>query len=407
VTVDRVSRSRPLDGIRILALEHLVALPFGTQLLADLGAEVIDVEPTWYRDDPGTRWRLRTGRHKRRIVVDFKHPRGQELIQGLAQRVDAFVENYRPGVADSYNLGYRTLHEINPRLVYLSVSGFGHDDFLPSPFRDLPAYGTIGEAIGGVTTEIYGGVMPDNLTTMALGDITTSLFAMVGLLSALRDRHTTGQGQYVDVCMADSLLALNERPLLEHTGYGSGGPTREGFYFAGTFSAGAGHVMLVILQQQHWDLLRTFLDDPAWMNEPTLVAFDRPEIRRRAVDELLIPALEDWASDLTHVQASELLQRAGLAASPVLTPADILRSPHFAARQMLQTVVDERGVEMTLAGNPIKLSKDGHQATDASHGKPRIARPGEHTREILRAELGLTLDELDGLEAEKVIATST
>lgn len=393
---------RPLKGVRILSFEHLIALPFGMQILSDLGAEVTVIEPHWHRGDAGSRWRLRTGRFKRRIVVNLKDERGQALVHRMVKNFDVFAENYRPGVAKSYNLGYQTLRDMNPRLVYLSVSGFGQADFLPSPLEDLAAYGPIGEAMGGITDTIYGGVMTDSATgALALGDITTSLFATVGLLAALRHRDATGEGQYVDVAMADALLALNERAVVEHQRSGALKP--EGVFFKRTFNAEHGRVMLIILHEGHWEVLCKLLDHPEWKEDERLYAFDRPDVRDVAVEEMVVASLEHWASGLTHIEASEALQKVGLAAAPVLTPPDILTSPHFEARDMLRNVIDEFGSCVTVVGNPIKLSLDRDPDGSHSLAGSAIAPPGEHTFEYLASELDLTAKELEHLSDEGVI----
>lgn len=137
----RLDGRLPLHGVKVVAAELLVAMPFGTQLFADFGADVIDIEHVSFRDDPDTRWRLRSGRHKRRIAINLRDPRGQEIARSLAASADVFAENYRPGVIEKYGLGYTALSALNPKLVYASMSGFGHQDFLPSRCGTWPPTG--------------------------------------------------------------------------------------------------------------------------------------------------------------------------------------------------------------------------------------------------------------------------
>src|SRR5262249_33780609 len=154
------------------------------------------VEHADYRDDPDTRWRLRTGRHKRRIAVNLREPRGQDLVRALASKADAFAENFRPGVMDRYRLGYADLSALNQRLVYLSISGFGHQEVLPTPYKDMASYGPIAEAVSGVTASQGP---RQGAYTIAMGDVITTLFATIGLMVALRGRDRDGRGQYVDL----------------------------------------------------------------------------------------------------------------------------------------------------------------------------------------------------------------
>ena len=123
--------------MKIIACEQLVAIPFGTQILADLGADVIGIEHATYRADPDTRWRLRTGRNKRRIAINLREIEGQELVRRLAQRADVFAENFRPGILERYGLSYADLSKANPRLVYASMSGYGHRKILESPVSGI------------------------------------------------------------------------------------------------------------------------------------------------------------------------------------------------------------------------------------------------------------------------------
>jgi formyl-CoA transferase len=393
----------PLSGVRILAVEQLMAMPFGTQLLSDLGAEVIAVETVGYGGDAAVPWRERTGRHKRRIQVKLNDPRGQDLLRRLARRVDVFGENFRPGVLDRYQLGYAQLSELNERLIYASVSGFGHKDFLESPYSDLAAYGIIGEAMSGSIHAIrrFGG----QHTGIASGDITTSLFTTIGILAALRYRDLTGKGQYVDVCMTDSLFALAELPFVQHTlaedakaeGGASAPPPIS--YPYGTFPAADGEFTFMVLNDAHWQSFCKLLGHAEWPQDPELAD---PSTRKQAVERVIFPVLSAWAKPLTRAQVVEKFRAAGLAVAPINGPADILNDPHFTARRMIDTVIRPNGRPLRVPGNPIKLSAV-EAAKPATPAPVRLQAPGESTEAVLREELGLSDDDIATLLRDGIV----
>src|SRR5690606_6146768 len=212
----------PLDGVRVLALEQMQALPFATQLLARLGAEVIKVENPAGGDMgrsslpavPGPDGRpmgatfLRNNLAKRSVAIDLKHPRGRELVLELAGHVDVVAENFRSGTLDRLGLGWEDVAARHPSIVYLSVSCFGTG---PSPYEGWPAVDSHAEAMSGIYVGARRGDDPPVVAPVgALGDIGTALFATVGLLAALRHRDRTGEGQHVDVAMYDALVSLTD-----------------------------------------------------------------------------------------------------------------------------------------------------------------------------------------------------
>jgi CoA:oxalate CoA-transferase len=394
--------SLPLQGVRILAVEQLMALPFGTQILSDLGAEVVAVETVGYAGDDNVPWRERTGRHKRRIQVRLNDPRGQEILRRLAGRFDVFGENFRPGIMDKYQLGYSQLSTLNERLVYVSVSGFGHRDFLESPYSSLASYGNIGEAVGGTLHAVraWGG----EHTGVASGDITTTLFATIGILAALRHRDLTGKGQYVDVAMADSLFAMSEltfyRHMLECESQETGSKAPQGVsYPNGTFAAADGEFTMLILSDAHWQSFCKMLEHEEWLNDPEII---EPSMRKAAVETRVLPVLKAWSKALTRAAVVQRFRAAGLAAAPVNGPKDIAVDPHFAARHMIETIVRPNGKPIRVAGNPIKMSA-AESAREKNQAPIRIERPGESTRAVLGQELGLSDADLEALNRDGVV----
>jgi CoA:oxalate CoA-transferase len=214
--------SKPLDGIKVLSFEIQVAGPYCSMMLADQGADVIKVERPGSGDtarggapmvanadgDRQSGYFLRFNRNKRSLTLDLKDERGQQIFRELAAEVDVVVENFRPGLLDSLGLGYDDLKDANPGLVYATISGFGSMDGFTGPYSDRPAYDIVAQAMGGLmhTAGQAGG--PPTWLGVALGDIVSGMNAAHAILLALFQRTRTGQGQYIDVSMYDSMVAL-------------------------------------------------------------------------------------------------------------------------------------------------------------------------------------------------------
>jgi crotonobetainyl-CoA:carnitine CoA-transferase CaiB-like acyl-CoA transferase len=214
---------KPLDGVRVLAVEQMQALPFATQMLARLGAEVVKVEHPVHGEsgrgatpamlDPSGRkvgaTYLRNNFNKRSVGIDLKASEGRELFLSLVPRFDVVAENFKPGTMDRMGLGYDTISGRHPRVVYVSISGFGNIG--DSPYRDWPAYASVAEAMSGIYEYRSGSDRPPvTIPVGALGDISSALFGVIGVLAALRHRDRTGVGQYVDIAMYDAMIAMTD-----------------------------------------------------------------------------------------------------------------------------------------------------------------------------------------------------
>ena len=220
---DAVGAGKPLDGVRVLALEQMQALPYATQLLARLGAEVVKVENPSGGDlgrgsqpamtDPEGRsvgaTFLRNNLDKRSICIDLKSPAGRDLVLGLAPAFDVIAENSKAGAMARLGLGYADIAAVHPRAIYLSVSGFGNT--VPSPYDAWPAFAPIVEAMSGIYEFRRSGDDPPVVAPVgALGDIGSALYAVIGVLAALRHRDATGSGQHVDIAMLDAMVAMTD-----------------------------------------------------------------------------------------------------------------------------------------------------------------------------------------------------
>jgi crotonobetainyl-CoA:carnitine CoA-transferase CaiB-like acyl-CoA transferase len=398
---------KPLDGVRILAAEQMQALPFGTQLLARLGAEVVKVEqpgdgesgrgalpamtdPTGHR--AGATF-LRNNLSKRSVAIDLKAPAGRDLFLDLAGRFDVVGENFKPGTMARMGLGYEDLAARYPRLIYVSVSGFGNT--VVSPYDSWAAYAPIVEAMSGIYSFKQPPDQPPVVAPVgALGDISSAMFAVIGTLAALRARDQTGEGQYVDVAMLDAVVAMTDLV----TNFWSMGLRPGGLgplLIMDGFRAQDGWFVVQVGREHQFERLAKMIDEPGWLDDPR---FATREGWRVHLEDVIRPAIEAWAAGKTKLEAARELNEAGIAAGPVNTAPDVIDDPHVAARHMLVEVPRTDGEPPYLMpGNPVKLTKV------AEGPETRVPWVGEHTDDVLRAELGLDDAALARLRTDGVI----
>jgi crotonobetainyl-CoA:carnitine CoA-transferase CaiB-like acyl-CoA transferase len=404
---DAAPFGRPLDGVRILAVEQMQALPFATQLLARLGAEVVKVEHPGSGEsgrgsypamiDPEGRkvgaTFLRNNLNKRSVAIDLKHPEGRELLLRLAPKFDVVAENFKAGTMGRLGLGYEAVAERHPTVVYLSLSGFGNhvDGLGDSPYRSWPAYASIVEAMSGIYEyRKEPGRRPRANPVGAFGDISSALFGAIGLLAALRHRDRTGEGQQVDIAMLDALVCMTDIV----TNLWSLGVHRsmeeEIKIIIDTFPASDGHFVLQVGRPHQFVKLAEVIGHPEWLDDER---FADQAGWVDNFDTLVRPAIEKWASTRTRAEACTVLGGAGLAAGPCHTPPEVIADPHLAGRDMLVEMPrsDDVAEPVLIPGNPIKMSKV------ATGPESRVPWLGEHTDEVLAAELGLGGDDLASL----------
>ena len=402
---------RPLEGVRVLAAEQMAALPFATQLMARLGAEVVKVERPGTGEtgrqsqpaitDPDGRavgaTFLRNNLNKRSVTLNLKDPQGAELFRRLAPRFDVVCENFKAGGADALGIGYEAVRSVHPGVVYLSVSGFGSGG--ESPYRGRAAYASIVEAMSGIYEYKRRPHSPPAANPVgALGDISSALFGVIGVLAGLRQRDRpgpgSGLGQHIDVAMLDATIAMTDIV----TNFYSMGIPDEVSHDVGiveTFAAGRGHFVMQVVREHHFERLADITGNPHWLDDSRLAS------RRGWVahlEDVLRPGIERWAADKTSVEAVAALAAEGLAAGPSLTSAQVCADPHVAARDMIVEMPrPDGGDPVFVPGNPIKMSRT------AQGPETRVPWLGEHTTEVLSAELGLTDQELAQLQADGVI----
>lgn len=405
----------PLAGVRVLAAEQMQALPFATQLLARLGAEVVKVEHPVHGEsgrgahpamtDPAGRpvgaTFLRNNLGKRSVGIDLKAPEGRALFLDLVPHFDVVAENFKAGTMDRLGLSYEEVAERHPGVVYVSVSGFGNRptaDGEVSPYRDWPAYASVVEAMSGVYEWARRpGEAPRPNPVGALGDISSALFAVVGILAALRERDRTGRGQQVDVAMLDALLSMTDVVTnMWSLGVRPDNPMQ---LILEAFAASDGYVVVQVVREHQFERLAELVGRSEWLDDPR---FSTRAGWVAHLDDVIRPAVEAWLAARTRAEATAELSAAGIAAGPCLTPPEVIADPHVAARHMLVSMARTDGVDepVLVPGNPVKLS---NLPDPAESPGTRVPWVGEHTGEVLRAELGLSGAELQRLSEAGVI----
>ena len=407
---DRTRWGKPLDGVRVLSIEQMQALPYATQLMAHLGADVVKVEHP-LRGDSGRGATpriedadgrsvgatfLRNNLNKRSIAIDLKEEAGVDLVLRMLPRFDVLAENFTPGVMDRLGLGYANVSKRRPELVYASISGFGN--LLESPYRTWPAYAPVAEAMGGIYEPTRKPDAPPPVVVAGgLGDNAAALFAVIGILSALRQRERTGRGQHVDVAMYDSMIAMADMvPQLWSLGAPASMATAGQTAIVAAFRARDGYFVIAVFREHHFERLARTVGHPEWIDDERFATRDG---WAREIEPTLRPALETWAADKSKLEAARVLCEQGIAAGPSNVAEDLWNDPHVHAHDMLIEVpIPGSERPMLVHGNPIKLS-------DVAEGPVRsFPLLGEHTDEVLRELLDLPDDEIEALRNRGVVS---
>lgn len=389
--------TQPLKGIRVLDFTRVLAGPLATALLADLGAEVIKVEPP-QGDDYRAIGPMKNGhsalftamnRNKKSLVLDLKRADAVELVRELAKRADVVVENFRPGVAERLGIGQASLLAVNPRLVYVSVSGFGHT----GPYAHRPAYDVIVQAMSGLMEATGSPDGPPTLVGEAVSDVVAGLFASWATLAALHHARSTGQGQHVDVAMFDTTLSflVTSTARFLFTGkpafrVGNRHPLSAPF---GVYQAADGHFALAVLNTRLFVRLAEVLQRPDLTSDEGLATDEQ----RSAREPELRQAIEQWAADRAVEMVVQELNDAGVPAAPIWNIGQALDSPQAQARGLIRPVDDDSLPGLRLPVQPVRFAG----------GEPVAVRTapalGEHGEEVLVGLLGCSMARLAELRA--------
>jgi formyl-CoA transferase len=407
---------KALEGVRILDFTHVQSGPTCTQLLAWFGADVIKVERPGVGDI--TRGQLidvkgadslyftMLNHNKRSITIDSKNKKGMEILERLVKTCDVLVENFAPGALDRMGLTWERIHELNPRMIYASVKGFG-----PGPYEDCKVYENVAQCTGGAasTTGFRDG--PPLVTGAQIGDSGTGLHLALGIVTALYHRTMTGQGQRVTCAMQDGVLnlarvkmrdqqRLAHGPLTEYSQYGEGIPFGDAVPRAGNDSGGGqpGRILrckgwetdpnayiYFITQAPVWEAICDVIGEPGWKTHPD---YAKPAARLPRLNEIFA-RIEQWTMTKSKLEAMEILNNYDIPCGPILSMKELAEDQSLRATGTIVEVDHPtRGTYLSV-GNPIKLSASPSDVQ-------RSPLLGEHTDQVL-AELGYSSDDIAAL----------
>jgi formyl-CoA transferase len=394
---------KALSGIRVLDMTHVQAGPTASQLMAWLGADVIKLEPptgdvtrTQLRDVPGadSLYFTMLNCNKRSITVNMKNPEGKEVFIALLKKCDVVMENFGPGVLDRFGFSWEKVHQINPRIIMASIKGFGSS----GPYSDFKAYENVAQAMGGSmsTTGFMDG--PPLVTGAQIGDSGTGLHFVIGILAALNQRHSTGQGQYVEVAMMDSVMNLCRvkfrdhqrlwrQPLAEYSlpTEGLKATPRSGNDSGGgqlgnaikCKPGGPDDYLYVVVQEVVWNALAKRIGGEALVKDPRFATIQE----RRKNQQEMWRLLNEFASAYPKWELMKILNELDVPCGPILSTEDLVNDEHVKLREMIVELDHPERGKWYNVGMPIKLS-------DSPAEIKRSPLLGEHTKEILQEVLG-------------------
>ncbi|MEQ1498134.1 MAG: CoA transferase [Novosphingobium sp.] len=389
-----------LHGIRVIELGQLIAGPFCGQLLGDMGADVIKVEPPgagdplreWGQGPHKVQWEV-IARNKRSVSANLRDPAGQNLVRQLIATADVVVENFKPGTLEKWGLGPDFLRKTNPGLIVARMSGYGQD----GPYSDRAGFGGIGEAMGGWRYIVGEPDRPPSRMGISIGDTLTATYGCMGVLAALHHRSKTGEGQIIDAALYESVLQVMEGLVPE---YDLGGVIRErsgsvlkGIAPSNVYACRDGEYMIGANKDSLWLRLAEAMGQPGLGRDPRFATHLARGENQTEIDALI----ESWTRTLTVDEVDALMIQHAIPAGRVYRAPEMLADPHFAAREAIIEVETERFGPLKMQGTFPRLS-----ATPGAVRRPAPATVGQHNAEVY-AELGLGAVDLAALAAKGAI----
>ena len=392
----------PLEGIKVLDFTHVISGPYCSQLLGDMGAEVVKIEKPgdgeFYRSEGVKNANgvsviyPNYNRNKRGITLNIKSPKAKELLLAMAAKCDVFVENQRPGLLDKMGLGYQDMKKINPRIIYASISGFGAS----GPYAKKPAFDMTIAAISGIMSlNGLDGTVPTK-TGAAFSDFISGIYAALGIVASLRKTAETGEGAYIDISMMDSIISVLDAfiPLYKQTGKipARSGNRRAGFAPVNVFEVKDGYVYVAASFQVHWESLAKLMGREELISDPR---FDTTAHRKENEPEVEAIVAE-WIAPFTSKEAVDLMEANGVPCAPVKNIKEVIEDEHVVARGSVVSFEYPGIGEYPMAASPIRIS-----GTEARVERAPLL--GEHNESVLFDWLSLSREEVEKLHGDHVI----
>ena len=395
-----MSNSGALQGIRVVELGQLIAGPFCGQLLGDMGADVIKVEPpgdgdpmrNWGRGDSKLWWEV-VSRNKKAVSANLRLPEGQDLVRRLAETADILIENFKPGTIEKWGLGPDALHAINPRLIIVRVSGYGQT----GPYSNRAGFGGIGEAMGGWRYIVGDADRAPSRMGVSIGDSLAATYGCMGALAALHARERTGRGQVVDSALYEAVLQVMESlvPEYEVSGYirERSGSALPGIAPSNVYRCADGEYLIGANQDAVFARLCTAMERPELARDPRYV----DHIARGQHQEELDALIGEWTLSLTVAEVEALMLKHSIPAGTIYRAPEMLTDPHFAAREALVPVATERWGTIHMQNSFPRMSD-----TPGTIRSPAPTRVGQDNAEVYGA-LGIDATELARMAAAGAI----
>jgi formyl-CoA transferase len=397
--------SAALSGIRVIDMTHNQAGPACAQMLAFLGADVIkleepkggDVARTVHADkkNSDSLFFLLFNANKRSLTLNLKSEKGKKLFKEVVAQSDVLLENFSPGAMDRLGLGWEVLRDLNPRLIYATIKGFG----TYGPHAHFKSYEPVAQAMGGAMSVTGFPENPPTIVLPAIGDSGTGMHMAIGILAALQQRHATGRGQHVEVAMQDAVVNLIRVSLRDHQRAGRPMPrggNQLGHTVPGTTypcaPGGPNDYVIILAQPQMWRAMTEVMGQPELAGDPWFATADARWENRAALDAIV----GEWTRRHNKHEVMRLLGDAGVPAGACQDTGEVLADPHLKAREMIVDIdYPTRGTYQTV-GCPVKMSDSPATVT-----RPPLL--GEHTAELLGALCGVDPDEVTRLREQGVV----
>lgn len=395
-----------LSDIRVVELGQLLAGPFCGQLLGDMGADVIKVEPPhvngkgggdpmrdWGQGDEKVQWEV-IARNKRSVSANLRVKEGQALVRRLIREADVLIENFKPGTLEKWGLGPDVLLAEQPGLIIARMSGYGQD----GPYSDRAGFGGIGEAMGGWRYIVGEPDRPPSRMGVSIGDTLTATYGCMGVLAALHVREKTGKGQVIDAALYESVLQVMEGLVPEYDRMGlireRSGSILKGIAPSNVYRCKDGEFMIGANKDSLWKRLAAVMGQPELGDDPRFATHLARGANQTEIDNLI----NDWTKTKTIEEVDALMIEASIPAGRVYRAPDMLADPHFQARGAIIEVETERFGPLKMQGSFPKLS-----GTPSGVRRPAPATVGQHNAEIYGGLLGMSEAELEQLAASGVI----